>query len=439
MIRPLIPFVALAAALGPAPVLAQSGESVQLRAEQVFALADEARERGDFEQAEKLYRALTADNDLALRNEARFRLALMLADNMDRKRDGAVLLREILDEQPDAARVRLELARLQAQMGNLGAAERELRAAQASGLPPEVERQVRFFTRSLANAKPFGVEIEVAIAPDTNINRATRSDTLDTVIGEFVLDEDAQAQSGIGLATRGSAYAKFRLEENTEFLVRAHGSGRFYREDQFEDTTVGFQAGPQFRLGQDRLDVTLLAHRRWFGGQHFTDSYGGTAAWRRPLNPRTQVRLDAGLIYSDDQLNDLRDAERASLAASLDHALKATRGVGVRVDGARSFANDPGYSTASAGITAYGYEEIGSVTAVARLGYERLEADKRLFLYPERRVDNRLEAGLSATLRSLRFVTLAPQLRVNYERSFSTVEIYDYSRIAAEVGLVAAF
>lgn len=445
MIRAAYFSLVLAAAVGATPADAQEvqpaeqGASVTLTAQQVFTLADEARAKGDYQRAEALFRALTQDRDLALRNEARFRLAMMLADQLDRKREAAVLLRQILDEQPDVARVRLELARMQAQMGNLAEAERELRAAQAAGLPPEVERLVRFFTRSLANAKPFGIELEVAIAPDTNINRATGADTLDTIIGEFELDDDAQAQSGIGLATRGSAYVKFRMEDDTELFLRANGSGRFYRENQFEDASVGFQIGPRYKLGKDRLDVTLLALRRWFGGEHYTDSYGATGAWRRPLDDQTQLRIDAGLIYNDDQLNDLRDAERASLAVSLDHALKPTRGVGLRIDGARSFAEDPGYATATAGVTAYGYEEIGSVTAVARLGYQRIEADERLFLYPERRVDNRLEASLSATLRSLQFATFAPQMKVTYERSFSTVGIYDYSRLATEVGLVAAF
>ena len=403
------------------------------------ALADDARARGDFARAETLYRALTQDRDLALRNEARFRLALMLADTLDRKREGAVLLREILDEQPDASRVRLELARLQAQMGNFSEAERELRSASAAGLPPEVERQVRFLTRSLVNAKPFGVELEVAIAPDTNINRATRSDTLDTIIGEFELDEDAQAQSGIGLATRGSVYGRIGLEGDTDLLVRAFGSGRFYEQSQFEDTLVGVQAGPHYRSGRDRLEFSALANRRWFGGEHYSDSYGATGVWRHPLSPRSQLRVDAGLIYTDDQLNDLRDAERASVAFSVDRALKPTRGIGLRVDGARSFAEDPGYSLSSGGISAYGYEEIGSVTAVARLGYQRIEADRRLLLYPERRVDNRLEANFSATLRSLRLATFAPQVRVGYERSFSSVGIYDYSRLATELGIVAAF
>src|SRR6185369_6860231 len=101
----------------------------------------------------------------------------------------AVEMRRILDEQPGAARVRLELARIDAQLGNLSAARRELRAAQAAGLPPEVERAVRFYATALQASRPFGGSIELALAPDSNINRATRADTLGTVIGNFTLND----------------------------------------------------------------------------------------------------------------------------------------------------------------------------------------------------------------------------------------------------------
>jgi hypothetical protein len=72
-------------------------------------------------------------------------------------------------------------------------------------------------------------------------------------------------------------------------------------------------------------------------------------------------------------------------------------------------------------------------------GYSRLEADKRLFLYPKRRVDDRLTAGMSGTFRALKVGGFAPIVRLHYERNFSTLEIYDYRRLAADVGVTAAF
>lgn len=413
--------------------------STTLTPAQLFDFADQARDTGDLATAETAYRALTTNPDVATRNEARFRLAQMLAGQRQDYRAAAVLLRQILDEQPDVARVRLELARMQALMGDLGAAGRELRAAQAAGLPPEVERLVRFYASTLAAQRPYGATVELALAPDTNINRATRSETLETVIGDFALDEDARARSGLGLTSKASAFLRFGIEPGTDLLLRANGYGRFYRQEKFNDMAASLQAGPQYRSGRDRISVLGSTSWRWFGGKPYSFAYGATGEWVHPLSKTAQLRLDGGATRTRDRLNALRSADKVSLGLGIDKALSARTGGGLRVSGVREFANDPGYSTASGGIEAYFYREIGSTTTVLRAGYDHLEADARLFLYPRRRMDDRISASVSGTFRALRVGALAPQLTLGYEKSFSSIGLYDYARASAEIGIVAAF
>ena len=191
-----------------------SEDTASLDVAELFAFADNARDSGDYDAAETAYRALATNPELELRTEARFRLALML-EQQKRLTDAAVLLRQILDEKPDAARVRLELARMLALMGDLPGAARELRQAQATGLPPEVARLVNIYTSALRSQKPFGASVEIALAPDSNINRATESTTLDTIIAQFDLSEDAQAKSGIGLSLKGQAYARAGIDKRS--------------------------------------------------------------------------------------------------------------------------------------------------------------------------------------------------------------------------------
>jgi len=405
----------------------------------LFAFADRARDAGDYTTAETAYRALAGNPDVELRTEARFRLALMLADKMGKPREAAVLLREILDEKPGAARVRLELARLQAQMGNLGAAQRELRAAEASGLPPEVERMVRFYTAALSSRRPYGASVEIALAPDSNINRATRSETLGTIIGDFDLSDDAREQSGLGLSTQAQLWGRLDLTRHANMLLRVSATGTFYRKSEFDDNAVSIEAGPELQFGADRLSLSGLTSWRWFGLKPYAFSWGGNGTFQHPLGKRGQLRVDGSLVRSDDKLNDLRDATRYALAAGVDRAFSARFGGGVRVNGQREDARDPGYSTASGGATAYLFREIGQTTLVVNGGYSHLEADKRLFLYPQRRVDERLTAGLSGTFRALKVHGLAPIAKLEYERNFSTIELYDYRRIAANIGITAAF
>lgn len=414
-------------------------QAVTLSPEELIAFADGARAANDFVLAERAYRALAGNPDLEIRTEARFRLGMMLADDLKQWSDAAVEFRRILDDKPNAARVRLELARMQAMLGNLGAARRELRAAEASGLPPEVDRLIRFYAGSLRERKRVGASIEVALAPDSNINRATRANTLGTVIGDFTLDDDAKARSGVGLSLRGQSYWREELTPGTQLLVQLSGNANLYRSGRFNDIAMALQAGPEFVSGKNRMQIAAGPMWRWYGQRLYSSGVGMNANWQHPVGKRAQLRLGVGLDTTNNRRNDLQDGETYSLSASFDRAFSARFGGGAQIFGSRDDARDPGYATITGGLSLYAFREMGRTTLVVSAGYSRLEADKRLSLYPERRIDDRFTASVAGTFRSLRVGPFAPLARVRWERNASRVEIYDFKRIAAEMGIASAF
>ncbi len=428
-----------AAAQDSPPPPAPAHTEMQVSAAQLFGLADAARDRGDYRTAETAYRALSNDPDIEFRTEARFRLAMMLADREKRYRDAAVELRRILDEKPGAARVRLELARMDAMIGDLGAARRELRAARASSLPPEVDQLVRFYANALTARKKVGGSFELAVAPDSNINRATHANTLSTVIGDFVLDNDARARSGIGLATRAQAYARIGIDHRSRLLLQASGSGNIYRDPAFDDIAFTVQAGPEVTSGADRIGLSGGPSWRWYGNKPYSLSYGVSGNILHPTGKRSQLRIDAGIVHTDNRRNALQSGDGFSLSLGMDRAFSPRFGGGFQISGVRDTAADPGYADANGGVNGYLFREFGRTTAVIGVSYSHLEADARLFLYPERRRDDRFGASASATFRSLTLGTFAPFARLRAERNKSTVGIYDFSRLAGEAGLTSAF
>lgn len=416
-----------------------SEETVTLTPAELFRFADAARDRGDYAAAEASYRALATHPGPQVRTEARFRLALMLADRLQKYREAALMLRAILDQNPDAARVRIELARMHAMLGNASEAARELRAAQAAGLPPEAEKLVRFYSAAFNNPNRAGANLQVALAPDTNINRATHSDTLGTVLGEFQLSPDAQARSGVGLAAQAQAWRRLSVDPTTDLLLRVSGNGSLYRRRAFDDYSLALEAGPQISSGQDRISFAGLASWRWYGQKPYTFSWGGTGTLQHVLSRTDELRLEATIVRIDDRINDLRDATSYGVAVGIDHAFSGRFGGGSRVTARRQVAGNPSYSLASFGVTNFLFREFGQTTAVVTFGYNHLEADERLALYARRRVDDRVNFGLSATFRALQASGFAPLLRFGYERNHSTIEIYDYDRLFAEFGVTGAF
>ena len=328
---------------------------------------------------------------------------------------------------------------MHAMLGHVGAAERELRAAEAGGLPPEVQQIVRFYANALNSRKPFGGSFEISLAPDSNINRATRSNSLGTVIGDFSLDDDGRAKSGLGLSVRSQVYGRRSLNNKTQLLARVSGSGVLYRDADFNDISLSLQAGPEFMSGADRLALSVGPGWRWYGMSPYSFTLGTNASWQHPMGKRTQLRLDGTLSRVDNRRNQLQDATNYSLAVALDRAFSSRVGGGLQLYGSRDDARDPGYATTAGGLTAYGFREIGRTTAVATMGYSHLEADRRLFLFPRKRTDNLFSASITGTFRSLSIGAFAPLVRLRWERNKSTIEIYDFQRLSAEFGITSAF
>ena len=429
------PAVGSATNLAPA----DSARKLRLTPAEMFGLADIATAKGDLPAVHAIYAALERNPDPEVRAEARFRHARQLK-LQNRNRDAAVLLRRILDEKPDAAGVRLELAQLLQLLGDSDSALRELRAAQSAGLPPAVARMVDRYSEALRASRPVGASFEIAIAPDSNINHATRSDTLGTIFGDFDIDHDSKARSGLGASVRGQAYRRFPLGNGDHnLLVRAGGFADLYGRTSFNDIAADIAAGPELRLGRNRINVEVGATQRWFGQKPFLRSARIRATWARPLGSRTQARLSGTASLIDNAVNDLQDGRAYSAQLSVERALTPTMGLALNVGLDRQSLKDPGYSTTGWRTGILGWKDIGRSTLTLGAEIGRLRADERLALFPEKRSERYSRLTFGVTIRQLAFGGFAPVARFTLERNRSTIEFYDFSRTRSEIGLVRAF
>jgi outer membrane protein len=414
------------------------GATLEVTAAQLFRLADVAMTNGDQTTARRAFRALMEDPSADIRLEARFRLAMVESKNGNLTQ-AATLLREILDERPSAGPVRLQLAQLLDRLGDKDGAWRQIRAIHASGLPPAVARLVDRYSEALRAQRPFGTSIEIALAPDSNINRATRSDTLGTVLGDFQIGEEAKAKSGTGLSLHAQTYRRLPLGADSSLLFRLTGFADLYRHKQFNDIAADLAVGPELNLGRNRLQLELGATQRWFGQKPFMRSARAAATLSHPVGGRALLRLSGSAALVDNQLNDLQDGKVFSVQLGLERALTATTGVAASFGIDRQSLKDPGYSTVGwrGGLT--GWREMGRMTLTAGIDLGRLHADERLTLFPNRRSDRYSRLSIGATFRQIQFRGFAPVARFSIERNRSSVEFYDYRRTRTEIGIVRAF
>ena len=418
------------------PALASS-RSINVDAGGLLAMGQKLEQAGDFEKAIVAYRSLQQDPNADVRAEARFRLA-KLAMKRESWSEAALFLRRVLDDRPDAGPARIALAQALAQLGDEGSALREIRAAQAAGLPAEVARMVDRFGDALRIRKPFGASIEMALAPDSNINTATRSGTLGTVIGDFVIDEGSRQQSGMGLALRGQLLAR-RAIKKVGLRARLSGSADIYSKKRFNHVAFDLGVGPELSIGRTRLSVEAGATRHWYGMKTYQDLVRLGFDAGRPLTSTTYLRASAGLAKVNNHINDLQDGKSWSASIGVEQALGSSTGVGLSLFGQRDALNDPGYSTRSVRVRALGWQEIGRTTLTLTGTVGTLDADERLSLFAERRRERYRAISLGALFRELTFGDMAPFIRASWEANRSTVDLYDYSRRRLEFGVSRAF
>ena len=141
-------------------------------------------------------------------------------------------------------------------MGEADGGPRGARAgADAIGLPPEVEANVRRFASRLAPArKRRGLTLELTAGPDININRSTTSPFIDTIIAPFELSEDARRIGGVRSDRRRARSIRATPIGPLTLLTRVNGRADLYDKSRFNDVQLSRrQRARNSRIGKLRL------------------------------------------------------------------------------------------------------------------------------------------------------------------------------------------
>ncbi|MET3722862.1 surface lipoprotein assembly modifier [Sphingomonas trueperi] len=409
-----------------------------LTPDQMFATAQKLAEADHEDQAIELLKALTRDRNPDFRAEARVRLAHLLLKRGDRI-GALVWLRQLLDEKPDAAAVRLEYASLLAQTGDTVGARRALRQIQAGSLPPNVAVAVNRYVEALRSRKPLGGSLELALAPDSNINRATSATTLDTVIAPLNLSRDARERSGTGLKEASQGYMRLDVGKDITLVPRLSSQATLYRASQFNDISGSAQVGVEYRSAADRLTPSAGYTWRWYGGQIYARTQSVNFDWLHPAGRRAQLDASASVNRVRYKGSRLQNGMIYTAAVTYERALTVRSGASVTLSANRQTAEDAGYATKSGAFSSVYWHDAGRITLFASATAARLTADARLFIFPDRRADWYVRGGAGAIWRKVHVAGFSPLFRFGYERNWSTVRIYDFRRFSTEFGITRGF
>jgi len=410
----------------------------QLTAAQMFAAADDLAGQGDLAGAAQLLEALTQDPHPELRAEARFRLAAV-REKLGDLRGAAQALRDLLAEQPTANPARLELARILSRLGDEKAANAELAKAEAWGLPPDVEQNVRRFASTLrTSTKRRGLTVELTAGPDSNVNRSTSSLFIDTIIAPFELDADARRQSALGFTGSLRGYSRDRIGGLT-LLSDAGLRADLSTKPRFNDVQFVADSGPEIAAGKTRLRPSVLYERRWFGGDPFSTGIGGQIELLAPLGAKAQLGLSGSHVHQTVAKNAGQDGWRTAVNADL------TRAIGSATSARASLR----YASLDARVNAESLRQVGGglllayqsrpLTLFGEVDYTRTHGIEPVFLFGKTRRDHRWDVIGGAIFNRASVGGFTPLVRVTHSDSRANIVLYDYRRTRLDVGVTRSF
>ncbi len=188
------------------------------------------------------------------------------------------LYRRILVREPNAERVRLELARTFFLKGDYDNADRQFRFARAGDIDNAVKANVDHFLSAINRLREWTVNFSFALAPDTNQNAATSASQVSIFGLPFALDKGARKQSGIGLSGDIGGEWSPLLDDNVKARIGADLYRVEYSGGQFDDMTVSAYGGPQFLFPNWDASILATGFKRWFANQDYVSGIGGKLA-----------------------------------------------------------------------------------------------------------------------------------------------------------------
>ena len=388
------------------------------------------------------------------RMECVFRHA-MRARKEKRYRLSIRLLRAMLAQRPDLARVRLELAQNYFLIGNDAQAERHFRYALGGGLPGPVVRRVQQYLDAIRRRRNWSLSFDYSISPQSNVNRATKRKVITAGGIPWTLDRDSRKKAGLRVALSADLLARPWLEEDLRAHVRlmpslsATTDGKFHlsrfnvNELSFasHSETLAGELGLVFLSDLQEIAVGISAGHTWFEGKPYLVTLGGWLRTSRELNGRLRVasdlaleRLDHAAQWGEGDGWELRHV--GSLRYQLTPWLAAT--LSSPFTWHRTRPRDKAFVEGGAGL---GFGAIlphdFSLYLGASLRRTRFSAPDQVF--GKRRKDWFLNTRVRLTWARFTAFDLAPYVEYSFERRNSSLTLHDYSNHAVLVGFSKQF
>lgn len=303
---------------------------------------------------------------------------------------------------------------------------------------------------------PMRIDLRFSVAPSSNINNGSKSDTIEIAGLPFAISGDAQALSGIEynlgttLSYRLPKAGDWDLTGSTSFDAKFYtlSSGAKALAPMVSSSDYAFEElDAQIsarRIDDDGMGATNLSFKvgqNWYGGNTLTKFASVGLGRQIKAGERSSLTFNLGLERQFRRDNDLRSADVVSLSGTWGHRLAS--GGAIWLTG---YASDTASDSA-----AIAQETLGAVIRFApakpvfaktqlelSLGYQNKSFDRALPFF-SRRIDDRVSASATMIFNDLDYFGFAPTAELSASKTSSTVTQYDIEDLGLKIGLRSTF
>ena len=277
----------------------ETGENIHatftMSALDVVKLAGKMFDAGDYGQAQQILLKMPQTNNLPVEIERWFLLAQIeqKKGNID---EAIKIYRKILDDQPDLAKVRYELALCYMAKEQWYRADYHLRLAMAGkDIPPTMKQRMMYMRYVARQNKRWNAWFNFGAAPDNNVNLASGGE-------ERIVNEWGEFYTVLPKPERAVGY-NFMLGGNYEFVLGEHWRWKnegniytnIYDKHKFDDLLLSVATGPRYIWERGDVWLAGVLNRRWYGWERYNWAAGAKLDthydWSRKISSGLTLRV----------------------------------------------------------------------------------------------------------------------------------------------------
>lgn len=245
---------------------------VKLSPPEIIKLTRSFFESGKIDEAKLLLQNITFD-EKEFEIERLFLLG-QIAKYEDDFDTAIKYFRSILNDYPNLARVRMELATTYMLNQSWLKADYNLRLASSEDIPEVVNENIRRMLFIIRQNKNYNFWFNMGIAPDNNINNAQAgSQCISTIFG-ILCNELPEPEKSVGFNLSFGGDYEARLSDNFRLRNDFAVFGSLYDKKKYDDLYVSFSTGPKYVYSKGDIWTALTMSKRWLGHKSYNDTLG---------------------------------------------------------------------------------------------------------------------------------------------------------------------